>query len=171
MSEQKYHKGDHVQVAKDLGESMSHFTSDCEAIVIGSYTDQYGGGRESSSYTLHLKGRGQSSWYDEWQLELIEANRLDLLEQWEEELKQDEAMKSDLDWIFSHGRDVLKSASGATVEALAKGLGCTNLWGSRGEGITYYQNALFVLGIAKPYLEGGDKEGWLKLCAEGVANE
>ena len=51
---QKFHKGDWVRVAKDLGPSMRHFTANCEAIVIGSYADQYGGDCRED-YTLHLK--------------------------------------------------------------------------------------------------------------------
>lgn len=40
----KFHKGDLVHVAADLGMSMDHFAKDIDAIVIGSYRDQYGGG-------------------------------------------------------------------------------------------------------------------------------
>jgi len=141
---QKYNKGDHVQVAKDLGQSMSHFQNDCEAIIIASYDDQYGGGN-TDSYTIHVKGGGQTSWYYEHQLELIEANRLDLLEQWEIAAKNEADIKSDLDWIFSHGKEVLEGAHSATVAALAECFGLTNLWGARGEGIDYYANTMTTL--------------------------
>lgn len=83
---QKFHKGDHVMVAKDLGPNMSHFKSDCEAIVIGSYKDQYGG-NNTNSYTIHIKGRGQTSWYEEHQLTLIRIRAIDLLDEWEDEQK------------------------------------------------------------------------------------
>ena len=79
---QKFHKGDLVRVAKDLGPTMGHFTADIDAIVIGSYKDQYGGS-DTKSYSLHLKGQGHCSWYWESQLELLEANRGDLLAKWE----------------------------------------------------------------------------------------
>jgi len=160
---QKFNKGDHVMVAKDLGKSMSHFTNDCEAIVMYTYAEKYWGD-DHKSYCLHIKGRGKSSWYYEHQLELIEANRLDLLEEWEREAKEEADMKSDLDWIFAHGKEVLESAHGATVSALAKCFGLTDLWGGRGEGITYYSNAISTLTMAKPFLEAGDKEGWLNHC-------
>lgn len=44
MSEEKseFIMGDYVRVAKDLGPTMSHFTSDCDAIVLYSYADIYG---------------------------------------------------------------------------------------------------------------------------------
>jgi len=160
---QKFNKGDYVQIAKDLGESMSHFTSDCEAIVIGSYADQYGGS-DTNSYTLHIKGEGRSSWYYGEQLELIEADRIELLEQWEQEEKEMEVIKSNLDWIFANGKEVLEKNHGATVSALAKCFGLTNLWGSNGEGITYYSNAMTTMQLAKPFLEAGDKEGWFSYC-------
>lgn len=75
MAEQKFERGDLVRVAKDLGPSMAHFTADCDAVVLGSYADQYGGGQEwkSDSYGLLLleeNGRPyrSSSWYKEGQL-------------------------------------------------------------------------------------------------------
>ena len=39
LSTQKFHKGDVVWVAKDLGSTMAHFTGGCHAVVAGSYTD------------------------------------------------------------------------------------------------------------------------------------
>lgn len=69
---QKFKRGDLVRIAKDLGPSMSHFTADALAVVVGSYKDQYGGGREAEkSYTLHIQGRGPCSWYHEHQLTLV----------------------------------------------------------------------------------------------------
>lgn len=163
---QKFHKGDHVKVADDLGPSMSHFQSGCEAIVIGSYRDQFGGSeRNERQYTIHIKGGGETSWYDEGQLTLIEAKREDLLKQWEDEAKALHKQRSDLDWIFENGPDVLKSAYGSSVEALGRCVGIQNLWGSRGEGITYYTNALAIMGAAAPFLEAKDKAGWLAACS------
>jgi len=160
---QKYNKGDHVQVAKDLGPMMSHFESDCEAIVMYTYSEEYGGG-DIDSYCIHIKGCGQVSWYHEPQLELIEANRLDLLEQWEAEAKNEADMKSNLDWIFAHGEEVLKGAHGATIRALANCFGLTDLWGKNGEGVTYYHNAMITLKMVKPFLDAGDKAKWLDHC-------
>ena len=157
---QKYKKGDLVHVAKDLGSAMFHFTNDVDAVVIGSYKDQYGGSN-SKSYTLHIKGQGETSWYEEHQLTLIEHNRFDILKTWEEQEKAEEKQKSNLDWIFKNGKDVLKSTHNSTVSTLAKCLGCSNLWGSSGEGFVYYQNAMTVMTMAKPFLEKNDKVGWL----------
>lgn len=162
---QKFQKGDLVRIADDLGPGMSHFTSGVEAIVIGSFADKYGG-RNRRDYTLYLRGGGECSWYKEHQLELIERGRLDLLEDWKREKTEEVKQKSDLDWIFANGGLVLEEAHGSSVAALAKCFGCHNLWGSRGEGVTYYQNSLCVLRMADGYLRAGDKEGWLKRSEE-----
>ena len=164
-NKQKFHKGDWVKVAKDLGRLMSHFTGDCEAIVLYSYADRFGS-NDTKNYALHLKGRGFCAWYEEHQLEMIESGRLDKLEQWENEAELERKQKSDIDWIFSHGQEVLESAYGASIKSLAACFGLTNLWGNRGEGIVYYQNAIGTLEFAKPYLATGDKTGWLAFCEE-----
>jgi hypothetical protein len=161
--QQKFHKGDWVKVVKDLGPGMSHFESNCEAIVIGSYADQYGG-EDYHSLTLFIKGRGHESWYIESQLTLIEAARIDLLEQWEKEKAAEIEEKSNLDWIFSHGEEVIKEGYGASIVTLAACFGLTNLWGSHGEGIAWMSNAIGAMNIALPYLIKGDKDGWLENC-------
>ena len=159
----KFNKGDLVHVAKDLGPSMRHFTADIDAIVIGSYNDLYGGGC-TRDYSLHLKGHGKVSWYHENQLELLERNRGDLLATWEAEQEAERKQKADLDWIFENGPEVLSSAHGASIEALGKCVGMTNLWGSHGEGFIYMQNAFAILSVAAPFLESRNKAGWLELC-------
>jgi hypothetical protein len=79
MDAQKFHMGDLVRVAK---EASLFLAEEREAIVIGSYADQYGGASRNT-YTLHIKGDcGSSSWYDEPYLTLIERDRTDLLRQW-----------------------------------------------------------------------------------------
>lgn len=162
---QKFHHGDLVHVAKDLGEWMAHFDNDIDAIVLYTYKEQCGGSDEKS-YGLYLKGRGECSWYYEWQLELVEKNRQDLLAQWRAERDAENRQKSDLDWIFEHGPEVLERPHGASVQALANGVGVTNLWGSHGEGLAYYENSARVLTLAQPFLKAKDKHGWLLFCAD-----
>lgn len=162
---QKFQKGDLVHVAEDLGPGMSHFKSGCRAIVIGSYADKYGG-ENSNSYTLFLEGEGECSWYYGQQLTLIEPSRTDLLETWKDDKGKEAKVRSDLDWIFSNGKQVLENPHGASVGALARCFGLTNLWGSKGEGFVYYENAMTILEMARLYLESGDKKGWLNYCEE-----
>jgi len=170
MSKQVFHKGDLVHVTKDMPSYMSHFTGDTDAIVIGSYADQYGGS-DTKDYTLHLKSGGQCSWYEENQLTLIEANRIDLLETWEQERDAEIEQKSDLDWIFENGPEVAESPHGASLQALADSLGLGSLWGSRGEGITYYTRSMQILEIASPYLIAKDRVGWAKMVFARVQPE
>lgn len=164
QEKQKFQKGDYVRVAKDLGSSMSHFPSDCNAIVIGSYADQFGG-KDIKSYTLFLENRGESSWYEEWQLELIEASRLDLLDEWEK-LRQDKITKhSNLDWIFANGKEVLENPTGASMQSLAN---CIipdyNLWGNNGEGFVYHANVTIIKTLAEPFLLEGNKDKWVEFA-------
>ena len=80
---QKFFLGDRVCIAKDLGASMSHFESDCEAIVMYSYAEQYDDNssrKNLDQFGLYiLPNRGESSWYYADQLTLLEPDRIDML--------------------------------------------------------------------------------------------
>lgn len=162
---QKFQKGDHVKVAKDLGKGMSHFTSDCEAVVLYSYDDKYGGDN-TESYGIFIKGKGEEAWYKEGHLTLIEAGRCDILQQWKDGIRTEHAMKSNLDWIFSNGEMVIDSPHSASIAALANCLSVRSLWGMMGEGYVYHSNARLVLSVAAKFLRTNDKEGWLNFCKE-----
>jgi len=116
-------------------------------------------------YALFIKGHGHCAWYHAHQLTLIESGRADILQAWESEILAETELKGNLDWIFANGPDVLKSAHGASVQALANSLYFQDLWGSHGEGFTYYSNALTILSLASPFLLAKDLEGWLKFCS------
>lgn len=163
MRTQKFHAGDLVQVADNLGSEMSHFTGGCRAVVIGSYADQYGSDN-THSYTLHLEGQGQCSWYEEGQLTLIEAGAHELVKQWKDELHKKLAMQSNRDWIFEHAKEVIERGIGASIDSLGADLGCANMWGRNGEGITLYSNRMVAIRLATPFLKSGDKTGWLEFC-------
>jgi len=83
---QKFSRGDLVRIAKDLGPHMTHFKSDCLAIVCysdrDSDDDSDADPGEPPSYSLYLENGRESSWYEEHQLTLIEPSRLDLLAKW-----------------------------------------------------------------------------------------
>jgi hypothetical protein len=166
---QKFHHGDLVRIADDLDEWMSHFQAGCDAIVDHSYADKYGGISSSgpnTQYSLHLKDRGKVAWYYEHQLTLVESNRADLLREWEAEEAAFIKEKSNLDWIFAHGAEVIAAPSGASAQALANCFGLTNLWGSQGEGFIYNENKARTMALARPFLAAGAKDAWLKFCAE-----
>lgn len=161
---QQFQRGDLVHVAKDLGPTMRHFQADVDAIVLGSYADQYGGD-DRSNYTLFLKGGGRVSWYHGHQLTLIEAGRTDLLAQWETAREDLARQCADLDRIFANGQQVLENPHGASIQALANCFGLTNLWGSHGEGVTYFANSRATLRFAAPFLAKNDKNGYLQEIA------
>lgn len=163
---QKFHKYDLVRLTDDLGPYMSHFHGAGEkAIVIGSYSDKFGGSN-TDSYTLFFREHGEISWYYEHQITLIKSQQDGLLEQWKDYRWLRDKQHSDLDWIFGNGPELLsESIPGVSVDSLAKCMKVHNLWGSRGEGITWYTNARIVVETAKPFLLARDKRGWLNLCS------
>lgn len=71
---QKYKIGDKVRIQKDLPESMYHFKSDQEAIILGSYEDQHGHTYLTNpQYAVLLLETGyNSAWYPEEVLHFIE---------------------------------------------------------------------------------------------------
>lgn len=83
----KYKHGDMVRVADDLGDTMSHFESGVDAIILGSYQDLCGGSMKHHhrEYSIYIRGKGSVSWYKEDQLELIERGCGDVLVQWRED--------------------------------------------------------------------------------------
>ena len=73
-----------VRVADDLGDTMSHFESGVDAIILGSYQDLYFGSMEHhhKEYSIYIRGKGSVSWYKEDQLELVRKGCGDVLVQW-----------------------------------------------------------------------------------------
>ena len=67
---QKFPCGSRVRIADDLGGSMRHFTSGCDATVEYVYAHAYGG-NNITSYSLDLDGAGSVAWYHECQLTKI----------------------------------------------------------------------------------------------------
>jgi hypothetical protein len=83
-NQQKFLRGQRVHITKDMPFYMSRFGCDCDAIVQGSYRDQYGsdvrGEDNQKLYSLLLLNkRGKPvddcSWYEEYQLTLVDGDR------------------------------------------------------------------------------------------------
>jgi hypothetical protein len=78
---QKFFKGDHVFIG-DMPQYMSHFSNNCEAIVLHSYAEQYSDSeaRYCKKFCVYLlPDGGQSAWYEENQFKLLGEDRFDLL--------------------------------------------------------------------------------------------
>lgn len=163
---QKFKQYSLVEIAKDLGKSMSHFSSDKEAVVLYTYASKYGG-NDTASYSLYIKDQGETAWYYESQLTLIEEDGEKYLKIWKEEQETIKNRESDLDWIFENGPEISDKLSGYSAQALADSLSLGSLWGSRGEGIDYYYNYQIIRSLAKPYLDSKNKNGWQELL-EGL---
>ena len=165
---QKYQKGDLVQVNKKLPSTMSHFTANVQAIVVGSYNDKFGGGN-TSDYTLYIEGQGETAWYHDTNFTLIEKDRLDLLAVWKKTAEELRVKQVNLDWIFDNGPELVRDGiPGPSFSTLGLNLGITNLWGTNGEGITYFNNCNAIRAVVKPFMLTKDKEGWLKLAESFV---
>lgn len=67
---QKFPCQSRVRIADDLGDTMSHFRSGCDATVLYTYAHAFGSD-DVTSYCLDLDGDGRVSWYREWQLTAI----------------------------------------------------------------------------------------------------
>ncbi len=163
---QKFKRGDKVRVADDLGGPMSHFRSGYDAIVKGSYHDQFGHG-DHDEYTLMACDTGsESSWYEEHQLTFLEHVGEEGIDQIAVDRDAREAIESDIDWIFDNWKEIRTSPSGATMDKLMELIGMTNPWGSRGEGITYIMNAQTTLIALDPILVAGDRKTFDEFCGD-----
>lgn len=166
---QRFRRGDLVRIARSMPSGMSHFPCDCEAIVIGSYADLFGG-EEDGMYSLHLDGgRGECSWYPSEVLTLIERDAHDLLKQWKDVERDVHAMHTSLEWIFEHGPRMSAAHRWLphdSLQTLFSMLGGGNLWGARGEGIDLQRNMQITMSHALPYLARGDRAGWESYCAD-----
>jgi len=169
VSKQKFQRGDLVRVGagSSLAEHMGLIGA--EAIVIGSYRDQYGGD-DTESYTLHFgPEKGEASWCDESDMTLVEPGALDLLRQWQDIEKELDETHRDLDWIFANGSRMIAEGMkfpGETLQTLFSMLGGGSLWGSNGEGINFYANSEITISHALPFLSRGDRAGWEAYCED-----
>lgn len=136
MRREKFRHGDLVRVSDDLGPAMAHFLGKGKrAIVLGSYRDQYGGREERNAhqYTLFIEGEGQSSWYDEEQLTLLEANAVSLLDSWEEQREARVRDESSLPWIVTHWPSLRDSCPTNSLLALFRAIGHESAFLRNGE--------------------------------------
>lgn len=80
---ENFQLGDLVHLKKNIGESK-YIISDVDAIITRADFNPNRG----IIYALFLKDNGNSAWYSNDDLILIEKNRIDLIETWEEEIEK-----------------------------------------------------------------------------------
>lgn len=76
ISKQKFFRGDMVYIKPITNKSRSHFTSDCNAIILYSYRDCFDKTTEIPEYELLLLDRENkpyrnSAWYPETDLNIV----------------------------------------------------------------------------------------------------
>jgi hypothetical protein len=169
----KFKRGDLVRISDNLGPYMSHFPSGGKAVV--EYSGRkYGCGSEN--YSLYIENKGSVAWYEESQLTLIKRNQLDILKQWKKEAAELRKKRSNIEWIFENGPELVRGSTvipGDVIIGLGQCLGITedDIWGTRGEGVEFYLNASQIYQAAEPYLEKKDKQGWIKFCESQKDNQ
>lgn len=138
--EQRFHRGDRVYVAADLGETMRHFEAGAEAIVIGSYADQYGGSDRHMYTLMFVEHGGTASWYYDQQLTLVRHGTEDDIRAVIAEREARQVHERDVAWIAQNWATIREKTPGATADELMRRVGISNPWGSQGEGMAYYAN-------------------------------
>jgi hypothetical protein len=148
---QNFHRGDLVMV------KGGH--RDGEALVIGSYADQYGPGgyRPHETYTLLFTDDGSEiSWFDDEQLTMIRQAEKDAITVVKERREKQIAEQSELPWIVANWDP--KEMSGASLESIFTACGGGSMWGRNGEGIQWYENALKIMALFDDVMKTGDIE-------------
>lgn len=148
--------GDLVRVKRTIVENLGKGSwgayADKDAVV--DHTDCTG-----DQYCLCFKEMGCVSWFDDFDVEFVEHHREDLKEQWQKEIEERNEKTADLDWIFAQSR--ITDLTGSSFQALYELLGGHSLWGSRGEGLTYFHNVMCTAQLVEPFLKTHDKNGFL----------
>jgi len=156
-TEQKFKRGDVVRIAADLGLSMSHFRKDEDAVVMGSYADEYGG-CNTKDYTLLFFGGQETSWYEEHQLTFLRHDGEDIITKIKDKRKEKDKIESDLNWIVANWKDIRANPSYATMKKLMRLIGITSPWGKHGEGMDLFNNQKYTFKCLDPVLLTGDIE-------------
>jgi len=155
MKKQKFKRGDVVHIAKDLGPSMAHFENDLEAVVMGSYRDQYGGDNAKDYTLMFCRDGNEVSWYGETQLTFLRHGGEAEIERIKFEREKRKSTERDINWIMANWLGIRENPSGATLAALMRLIGIENPWPS-GEGWELAENQMRTFALFDPILSTGD---------------
>lgn len=133
-----------------------------DAIVLYSLK-KYGTNSDSDKYGIIKRHIGESAPHDENDLLLIKKGCHCRIDDWVKEIEADRLIKSDLDWIFENGEDVITNMYHQSIETLGRYLGISNLW-QEGDYYSYYNNSKEIIRLSRQFLLSGNKDLWLKLC-------
>lgn len=168
---QKFKRGDVVRIAKDLGPHMAHFENDRDAVIIGSYRDQYGGDNIDSWTVMFCDTGYRVSWYETQQLTFIKNIGEDGIEAILVAKSKREDVEKDFDWIVANWIGIRENPSGATMAKLMSLVGITNPWGRNGEGFVYHANMMATYKLLDPVLSTGRQERRRIVSRQAIARE
>lgn len=160
MKPREFVRGDVVHIVADLGRMMSHFRSDADAVVLYSYSSEYGGDSEhaKNSYGVMFCDIGsECAWYEGQQFEFLYHGGEAKIKEIEAAREARVLVESDLEWIVKNWSTFGDSVPGACFSTLGRLIGINNLWPS-GEGYEYAMNASFIYKCFNDVLLTGDIE-------------
>lgn len=152
---QKFKRGDVVHIAKDLGPCMTHFENDKDAIVLGSYRDQYGGDNTQDYTLMFCEDGNEVSWYEEHQLTFLRHGGEPEIEKVKLSRARRQSLESDPAWILANWLNIRGNPPGATMGVLMEWIGITNPW-PHGEGWELAENQLRAYRLLDSALETGE---------------
>jgi hypothetical protein len=156
MKKQKFVRGDVVQIADDLGPTMSHFRGDTQAVVMGSYKDQYGGDNVDSYSVMFLDNGQTCSWYHTHQMTLLRHIGERGIKEIEVQRDKCREQESNLAWIVENWNSFRdEGVPGYSMQALMEMIGIDDPWGPHGEGMTYYMNAMTTFKLLDEVMQTG----------------
>jgi len=131
-----------------------------EALVLGSYSDLYGDSNGPNTEYLRqhyslifTEDGGECSWFDAPVLTLVRKAEPDAIEQLKAKAEARAAEQSELAWIVEHWNP--QAMPGASLEALASLCGLGSCWGTDGEGVSFYNNALSLFRLFNEPMKSG----------------
>lgn len=171
MKPQKFKRGDVVHIAKNLGPSMWHFENDCDAIIMASYRDLYGGDDINNWKVMFCDTGGECAWYYTNQLTFLRHGGEAEIEKVTFLREKREATEQDIDWILANWIHIRERTPGATIGKLMALVGITDPSGPSGEGFVWYANAMATRKLLDRVLSTGDRGKLDEFLAQLKATE
>jgi len=143
---QKFRRGDVVQIGADT-----------KVVVIGSYSDMFGGSDDTSYMVKSCDTGAASAWHDERNLTLLFHGGGIYIEELEEAQRKRKIVESDLTWIVKNWKRLrFDNIPHASMDKLMSLIGIKRPWGANGEGIDYVYHVRYTLKVLDDILMTGD---------------
>tara|TARA_R110002020_G_scaffold472646_1_gene701003 strand:- start:176 stop:739 length:564 start_codon:yes stop_codon:yes gene_type:complete len=157
---QKFKRGNLVRIAKELGSTMKHFKNDKDAIIVGSYSDLWGGSG-NNKYAIMFEDGNTSSWYEESQLTLLGKGGEHLLE--EAQNRGNKISKNNTDFNFIVNEIDEGNVSSETILFLFEKFGFNTSFNRNGEFYVLFRDWNYLQPIFK-YIKNAESLEDAKSC-------